>query len=159
MRFDPGFCFGVKTLFKVCLLCCKLSSLHHWLLPLLCEATPPLNLFYDACLSPPSDLSLLLLPLFSLAAKRKAWKLNRVGSLRSIYANSLHNSEGKNKNCSGRPVADRWTPPTTTTTLTPPLLQGGVPPLLENLWWSALDVLVKTGLRLVVSRCQYLSVV
>lgn len=28
------------------------------------------------------------------AAKRKAWKLNRVGSLRSIYT-SLHNSEGK----------------------------------------------------------------
>lgn len=48
--------------------------------------------------------SFLSSPLFSLflpsgdAAKRKAWKLNRVGSLRSIYTNSLHNSEGKTKN-------------------------------------------------------------
>lgn len=32
------------------------------------------------------------------AAKRKAWKLNRVSSLRSIYTNSLQNSEGKKKN-------------------------------------------------------------
>ncbi|XP_054652014.1 arf-GAP with GTPase, ANK repeat and PH domain-containing protein 1 isoform X7 [Dunckerocampus dactyliophorus] len=31
-------------------------------------------------------------------AKRKAWKLNRVGSLRSIYANSLHNSEEQEEN-------------------------------------------------------------
>uniref|UniRef100_UPI0037E741E1 arf-GAP with GTPase, ANK repeat and PH domain-containing protein 1 isoform X1 n=1 Tax=Semicossyphus pulcher TaxID=241346 RepID=UPI0037E741E1 len=31
-------------------------------------------------------------------AKRKAWKLNRVGSLRSIYTNSLHNSEEQEEN-------------------------------------------------------------
>uniref|UniRef100_A0A8P4GHZ0 Arf-GAP with GTPase, ANK repeat and PH domain-containing protein 1 n=1 Tax=Dicentrarchus labrax TaxID=13489 RepID=A0A8P4GHZ0_DICLA len=31
-------------------------------------------------------------------AKRKAWKLNRVDSLRSIYANSLHNSEEQEEN-------------------------------------------------------------
>ncbi|XP_035854454.1 arf-GAP with GTPase, ANK repeat and PH domain-containing protein 1 isoform X2 [Sander lucioperca] len=33
-----------------------------------------------------------------LSAKRKAWKLNRVGSLRSIYANSLQNSEEQEEN-------------------------------------------------------------
>ncbi|XP_039648598.1 arf-GAP with GTPase, ANK repeat and PH domain-containing protein 1-like [Perca fluviatilis] len=32
------------------------------------------------------------------AAKRRAWKLNRVGSLRSIYANSLQNSEEQEEN-------------------------------------------------------------
>lgn len=56
--------------------------------------------------SPPRTPSFLLIfyrSFFSLflpsgdAAKRKAWKLNRVASLRSIYANSLHNSEGKIK--------------------------------------------------------------
>nr|XP_057907235.1 arf-GAP with GTPase, ANK repeat and PH domain-containing protein 1 isoform X5 [Doryrhamphus excisus] len=31
-------------------------------------------------------------------AKRKVWKLNRVGSLRSVYANSLHNSEEQEEN-------------------------------------------------------------
>uniref|UniRef100_A0A7N8YNX0 Arf-GAP with GTPase, ANK repeat and PH domain-containing protein 1 n=1 Tax=Mastacembelus armatus TaxID=205130 RepID=A0A7N8YNX0_9TELE len=31
-------------------------------------------------------------------AKRKAWKLNRVGSLRSIYTNSLHNSQEQEEN-------------------------------------------------------------
>lgn len=40
---------------------------------------------------------LLSFPPFSLPAKRRAWKLNRVASLRSIYANSLHRSEGKTK--------------------------------------------------------------
>lgn len=39
----------------------------------------------------------LFLPSSGDAAKRKAWKLNRVASLRSIYANSLHNSEGNLK--------------------------------------------------------------
>lgn len=51
--------------------------------------------------------SLLLLLLFlpsGDAAKRRAWKLSRVGSLRSIYTNSLLHSEGKEP-----PVTDRWT--------------------------------------------------
>ena len=56
----------------------------------------------------PSLLLLLLLLLLFLpsgdAAKRRAWKLSRVGSLRSIYTNSLLHSEGKEP-----PVTDRWT--------------------------------------------------
>lgn len=78
--------------------------------------------------SPPGTPSFLLIfyhSLFSLflpsgdAAKRKAWKLNRVASLRSIYANSLHNSEGKIK----VEVADLWQTGgalSTPTPLTPP---------------------------------------
>jgi len=47
-----------------------------------------------------------LFPFCSLdAAKRKAWKLNRVGSLRNIYSSSSTNTEGN------KPTRLRWTPP------------------------------------------------
>lgn len=47
-----------------------------------------------------------LFPFCSLdAAKRKAWKLNRVGSLRNIYSSSSTNTEGN------KPTHCRWTPP------------------------------------------------
>lgn len=47
-----------------------------------------------------------LFPFCSLdAAKRKAWKLNRVGSLRNIYSSSSTNTEGN------KTTRFRWTPP------------------------------------------------
>lgn len=49
-----------------------------------------------SCFLPRCRLFSLFLPSGD-AAKRKAWKLNRVSSLRSIYTNSLQNSEGKKK--------------------------------------------------------------
>lgn len=86
------------------------SSLH---------SVPP-SLF---CLSSGPPVSSLFLPSGD-AAKRKAWKLNRVGSLRSIYTNSLHNSEGKNT-----AVTDRWTPIDPTLT---PASEGVEHPVLEK---------------------------
>lgn len=60
-----------------------------------------------------------LFPSCSLdAAKRKAWKLNRVGSLRNIYSSSSTNTEGN------KPTRPRQTPP-----LSPPL---DFIPLLQN---------------------------
>lgn len=64
--------------------------------PPLLSSTVPSSLSFP----PPGD-----------AAKRKAWKLNRVASLRSIYANSLHNSEGK-KNKIIDPALTTPAPPT-----------------------------------------------
>lgn len=59
-----------------------------------------------------------LFPSCSLdAAKRKAWKLNRVGSLRNIYSSSSTNTEGN------KPTCPRQTPP-----LSPPFFN----PLLQN---------------------------
>lgn len=59
-----------------------------------------------------------LFPSCSLdAAKRKAWKLNRVGSLRNIYSSSSTNTEGN------KPTRPRQTPP-----LSPPFFN----PLLQN---------------------------
>lgn len=52
------------------------------------------------------SLFFFLSPFCSLdAAKRKAWKLNRVGSLRNIYSSSSTNTEGN------KPTRLRWTPP------------------------------------------------
>lgn len=62
---------------------------------LLCVSSHPSALSLLLCFVSLLSVSCLFLPSGD-AAKRKAWKLNRVGSLRSIYANSLHNSEGKN---------------------------------------------------------------
>lgn len=109
------------------MLCCKLSSLHCplWPLPLSTPShSPPpmdqsllntavfvslslllLHVVSFLCSVLPSLLLLLLLFLPSGdAAKRRAWKLSRVGSLRSIYTNSLLHSAGKEP-----PVTDRWT--------------------------------------------------
>lgn len=79
-------CFFFSFFFYTCLFlhffCFFLSVLcdpcRH-VPPLLCH--PPLSLLFP--LLPSGD-----------AAKRKAWKLSRVSSLRSIYTNSLQNSEG-----------------------------------------------------------------
>lgn len=57
-----------------------------------------------------------LFPSCSLdAAKRKAWKLNRVGSLRNIYSSSSTNTEGNNPTC------PRQTPPLSPPFFNPPL--------------------------------------
>lgn len=67
------------------------SSIFLWV-PYRSSFIPTLFLFPSSL---PSFLSLFLPS--GDAAKRKAWKLNRVSSLRSIYTNSLQNSEGKKK--------------------------------------------------------------
>lgn len=75
-----------------------------------------------SCFLPRCRLFSLFLPSGD-AAKRKAWKLNRVSSLRIIYTNSLQNSEGKKKKTA---VVGR-TDPQLTSTLTLPPLQGWSP--------------------------------
>lgn len=60
-----------------------------------------------------------LFPSCSLdAAKRKAWKLNRVGSLRNIYSSSSTNTEGN------KPTRPRQTPPLSLPLDFIPLLQN-----------------------------------
>lgn len=72
-----------------------------------CFFSPPFHLFFSSfffifilfCF-------FFLFPFCSLdAAKRKAWKLNRVGSLRNIYSSSSTNTEGN------KPTRFRWTLP------------------------------------------------
>lgn len=78
-----------------------------------------------SCFLPRCRLFSLFLPSGD-AAKRKAWKLNRVSSLRSIYTNSLQNSEGKEKNCCGgtdRPPTDLYPDPPSTAGLESPVLE------------------------------------
>lgn len=93
------------------------SSIFLWV-PIRSSFIPTLFLFPSSL---PSFLSLFLPS--GDAAKRKAWKLNRVSSLRSIYTNSLQNSEGKKKKTA---VVGR-TDPQLTSTLTLPPLQGWSP--------------------------------
>lgn len=96
------------------------SSIFLWV-PIRSSFIPTLFLFPSSL---PSFLSLFLPS--GDAAKRKAWKLNRVSSLRSIYTNSLQNSEGKKKNCCGgtdRPPTDLHPYPPTTAGLESPVLE------------------------------------
>lgn len=73
---------------------CFFSPLFHF-----CGFFPPLPFLYFYSL-------FFLSPFCSLdAAKRKAWKLNRVGSLRNIYSSSSTNTEGN------KPTRFRWPPP------------------------------------------------
>lgn len=75
------FFFFYTFLFLHFFFCFFLSVLCDHVPPPLCRPATPLSLLFP--LLPSGD-----------AAKRKAWKLSRVSSLRSIYANSLQNSEG-----------------------------------------------------------------
>lgn len=112
----------LQTQFDPSIVLCGSSHFHARDHAFVCGPPPNYCCYFYTCLtflpfffpflclirmsSPPRTPSFLLIfshSLFSLllpsgdAAKRKAWKLNRVASLRSIYANSLHNSEGKIK--------------------------------------------------------------
>ena len=76
--------------------------------------------FPFCCLSPPC-------PLCSRdAAKRKAWKLNRVGSLRNIYSSSSTNTEG---NCT-RLHPPAFLPPHADMEMRPPARPAAACPLL-----------------------------
>lgn len=103
-----------------CLLC--LSSVT-------CITAPP-PLAPALCVTPPPLSSLPRRSPAPTAAKRRAWKLSRVSSLRSIYANSLQNSEGKGPQ--PPPVASERIPNLTQNLLYGPvtLTRWGEEPLL-----------------------------
>lgn len=96
---------------------CFFSPLFHWKKEIFFFFFLPPTLLFSLFLF--SFFVFSLFPSCSLdAAKRKAWKLNRVGSLRNIYSSSSTNTEGN------KPTRPRQTPP-----LSPPL---DFIPLLQN---------------------------
>lgn len=88
-----------------------------------------------------------LFPFCSLdAAKRKAWKLNRVGSLRNIYSSSSTNTEGN------KPTRFRWTPP-----LLPPFLtrfSENRPPCVSPLPNAGMEIKFAQSMRAFISCLQ-----